>query len=218
MKLIDQKIFETKKQDLFDKLMSAPETTFSAKENPEEASALDKEVFDLIVELFAILKGLDPENLQIRQELEPYVRERMADFDPDNPDATYAAKIIRLLASGRLGSATYYADALGEHKGKEFCKDQADRATGLRPSSYGKFLESLLLGKPNITEEQALNRIHNQKSVYPIFDSNDEWIWVYTSEEEVPKDFPKTKQYKVSALGSNLSQARKNLRKFNKAS
>ena len=157
MKLIDQKIFETKKQDLFDKLMSAPETTFSAKENPEEASALDKEVFDLIVELFAILKGLDPENLQIRQELEPYVRERMADFDPDNPDATYAAKIIRLLASGRLGSATYYADALGEHKGKEFCKDQADRATGLRPSSYGKFLESLLLGKPNITEEQAAN-------------------------------------------------------------
>ena len=60
MKLIDQRIFETKKQDLLDKLISAPETTFSAKENPEEASALDKEVFDLIVELFAILKGLDP--------------------------------------------------------------------------------------------------------------------------------------------------------------
>lgn len=218
MKLIDRDLFETKMQELLAKPMSAPETTFSAKENPEEATALDKEVFDLIVELFAILKGENPENLQVRQELEPYVRERMADFDPNDPDVTYAAKIIRLLASGRLGSATCYADALGQHKKNVFSDTQTQRATGLRPTPYGKFLEELLLADPAINEEKVLRRIDNQRLIYPIYDLSEEWIWVYTSEEEPAKEFPKTKRYKVSALGSNLSQARRNLRKSNKAS
>ena len=72
MKLIDRDLFETKMQELLDKFTSVSDDQISTEENSQEAADLDKEVFDLIVELFAILKGLDPENLQIRQELEPY--------------------------------------------------------------------------------------------------------------------------------------------------
>jgi hypothetical protein len=216
--MIDQEIFEKKKQELLDKLMSAPETTFSAAEDPEQAIALDKEIFEIVLDLFAIQRGLDPNNKDVRKKLTPYGRAQMATFDPNDPAVTYSAKIMRLLANDQTGAASSYADALGQHKKKEFSDAQTQRASGLRPTPYGKFLEELLLADPAINEEQVLRRIDNQRLIYPIYDLSEEWIWVYTSEEEPAKEFPKTKRYKVSALGSNLSQARRNLRKSNKDS
>lgn len=212
MKLIDQKIFETKKQDLLDKLMSAPETTFSAKENPEEASALDKEVFDLIVELFAILKGLDPENLQIRQELEPYVREKLATFDPDNPEETRAAKMIRLLAYSQEGAMSKYTDALQKLKDSEFSEVQVNRALGFRSNTFNDFLLELLRENPRATTSEALSHIRNSIDIHPISDIDEEWIYVLDGQKSKSRKLPKIKQYSIDGLGTRLSRLRKILK------
>jgi len=230
MRLIDPSLFEQKKQELLEKFAAPDDSEVSTNENPEDAAKLEKAAFDLVVDLedaakldeaafdlvvdlFAIQRGLDPTDEPTRAELESSVRQKLAGFDPDDPAATHSAKILRLLAdSDQIGAASTYAEALGLHKKREFSKVQTERATGSRPTPYQEFLKSLVCIHPTIDKEEALRRIEQQKGIYPIWDVCEEWIWVYKGEDDPSIDLPEYKRYKISALGSNLSQVKKELK------
>ena len=212
MKLIDRDLFETKMQELLDKFTSVSDDQISTEENSQEAADLDKEVFDLIVELFAILKGLDPENLQIRQELEPYVREKLATFDPDNPEETRAAKMIRLLAYSQEGAMSKYTDALQKLKESEFSEVQVNRALGFRSNTFNDFLLELLRENPRATTSEALSHIRNSIDIHPISDIDEEWIYVLDGQKNKSRKLPKIKQYSIDGLGTRLSRLRKILK------
>lgn len=213
MRLIDQSLFEQKKQELLEKFAAPDDSEVSTNENPEDAAKLDEAAFDLVVDLFAIQRGLDPTDEPTRAELESSVRQKLAGFDPDDPAATHSAKILRLLAdSDQIGAASTYAEALGLHKENEFSKVQTERATGSRPTPYQEFLKSLVCIHPTIDKEEALRRIEQQKGIYPIYDVCEEWIWAYKGEDDPSKDLPEYKRYKISALGSNLSQVKKRIK------
>ena len=213
MRLIDPSLFEQKKQELLEKFAAPDDSEVSTNENPEDAAKLDEAAFDLVVDLFAIQRGLDPTDEPTRAELESSVRQKLAGFDPDDPAATHSAKILRLLAdSDQIGAASTYAEALGLHKENEFSKVQTERATGSRPTPYQEFLKSLVCIHPTIDKEEALRRIEQQKGIYPIWDVCEEWIWVYKGEDDPSIDLPEYKRYKISALGSNLSQVKKELK------
>jgi hypothetical protein len=212
MKLIDRDLFETKMQELLDKFTSVSDDQISTEENSQEAADLDKEVFDLIVELFAILKGLDPENLQIRQELEPYVREKLATFDPDNPEETRAAKMIRLLAYSQEGAMSKYTDALQKLKDSEFSEVQVNRALGFRSNTFNDFLLELLRENPRATTSEALSHIRNSINIHPISDIDEEWIYVLDGQKSKSRKLPKIKQYSIDGLGIRLSRLRKILK------
>ena len=212
MKLIDRDLFETKMQELLDKFTSVSDDQISTEENSQEAADLDKEVFDLIVELFAILKGLDPENLQIRQELEPYVREKLATFDPDNPEETRAAKMIRLLAYSQEGAMSKYTDALQKLKESEFSEVQVNRALGFRSNTFNDFLLELLRENPRATTSEALSHIRNSINIHPISDIDEEWIYVLDGQKSKSRKLPKIKQYSIDGLGTRLSRLRKILK------
>lgn len=213
MRLIDPSLFEQKKQELLEKFAAPDDSEVSTNENPEDAAKLDEAAFDLVVDLFAIQRGLDPTDEPTRAELESSVRQKLAGFDPDDPAATHSAKILRLLAdSDQIGAASTYAEALGLHKKREFSKVQTERATGSRPTPYQEFLKSLVCIHPTIDKEEALRRIEQQKGIYPIWDVCEEWIWVYKGEDDPSIDLPEYKRYKISALGSNLSQVKKELK------
>ena len=212
MKLIDRDLFETKMQELLDKFTSVSDDQISTEENSQEAADLDKEVFDLIVELFAILKGLDPENLQIRQELEPYVREKLATFDPDNPEETRAAKMIRLLAYSQEGAMSKYTDALQKLKESEFSEVQVNRALGFRSNTFNDFLLEFLRENPRATTSEALSHIRNSIDIHPISDIDEEWIYVLDGQKNKSRKLPKIKQYSIDGLGTRLSRLRKILK------
>jgi len=213
MRLIDPSLFEQKKQELLEKFAAPDDSEVSTNENPEDAAKLDEAAFDLVVDLFAIQRGLDPTDEPTRAELESSVRQKLAGFDPDDPAATHSAKILRLLAdSDQIGAASTYAEALGLHKENEFSKVQTERATGSRPTPYQEFLKSLVCIHPTIDKEEALRRIEQQKGIYPIYDVCEEWIWAYKGEDDPSKDLPEYKRYKISALGSNLSQVKKRIK------
>jgi hypothetical protein len=212
MKLIDRDLFETKMQELLDKFTSVSDDQISTEESSQEAADLDKEVFDLIVELFAILKGLDPENLQIRQELEPYVREKLATFDPDNPEETRAAKMIRLLAYSQEGAMSKYTDALQKLKESEFSEVQVNRALGFRSNTFNDFLLKLLRENPRATTSEALSHIRNSIDIHPISDIDEEWIYVLDGQKSKSRKLPKIKQYSIDGLGIRLSRLRKILK------
>ena len=212
MKLIDRDLFETKMQELLDKFTSVSDDQISTEENSQEAADLDKEVFDLIVELFAILKGLDPENLQIRQELEPYVREKLATFDPDNPEETRAAKMIRLLAYSQEGAMSKYTDALQKLKESEFSEVQVNRALGFRSNTFNDFLLEFLRENPRATTSEALSHIRNSIDIHPISDIDEEWIYVLDGQKSKSRKLPKIKQYSIDGLGTRLSRLRKILK------
>jgi hypothetical protein len=212
MKLIDRDLFETKMQELLDKFTSVSDDQISTEESSQEAADLDKEVFDLIVELFAILKGLDPENLQIRQELEPYVREKLATFDPDNPEETRAAKMIRLLAYSQEGAMSKYTDALQKLKESEFSEVQVNRALGFRSNTFNDFLLELLRENPRATTSEALSHIRNSINIHPISDIDEEWIYVLDGQKSKSRKLPKIKQYSIDGLGIRLSRLRKILK------
>lgn len=210
MRLVDQSLFEHKKQELLEKFAAADDSEVSTNENPEDAAILDEAAFDLVIDLFAIQRGLDPTDEPTRAELESSVRQKLAGYDPDDPAATHSAKILRLLAdTDQIGAASTYADALGQHRRTEFNKAQTERATGSRQTPYQEFLKSLVRIHPTIDKEEALHRIEQQKGIYPIYDVCEEWIWVYKGEDDPSKDLPEYKRYKISALGSNLSQVKK---------
>lgn len=213
MKLIDRDLFEQKRKELLDQFVSADAAEFSAAENPEKAAALDKELFSRIIDLYAIQRGQDPTNENIRASLESYARTKMATLDPDDPAAIHGSKLLRLLAGDQRGALSTYADALREFKKSECRKAQCERATGPRPTPYRQFLETLVRSKPTISADQALSHIKRQKLVYPIYDVCEEWIWVYKGEDEPFKDFPEYKRHKIRALGSNLAQVRKRIKK-----
>jgi hypothetical protein len=213
MSLIDPDLFKQKQKELLEKFTSVDANEVSTTDNPQDATVLDEELFNVIVQLFAIQRGLDPTDGDVLEQLQPYARKKMAALDPDDPKATHGAKMLRLLAaSDQIGAASTYADALGQDRRSEFSKVQTERATGSRPTPYQEFLKGLVHIHPTIDKEDALRRIEQQKRIYPIYDVCEEWIWVYQGEDDPSKDLPEYKRYKISALGSNLSRVKKELK------
>ena len=95
MKLIDRDLFEQKKKELLDQSVATDATEFSAAENPEKAAALDKELFSRIIDLYAIQRGQDPTDENIRAGLESYARTKMATLDPDDPGSLWETQLER---------------------------------------------------------------------------------------------------------------------------
>lgn len=216
MKLIDRGLFDQKKQKLLEKFASADESSVSPNKDSEDAAALDRAVFDLVVDLFVIQRGLDPENKTIRARFESSVREKLAAFDPNEPEATHSAKILRLLGGGQIGSATSYADLLGQHKTKEFSNAQTARASVPRTNPFNDLLANLLRTRPSLSTADAITAIRNSKGIFPIQDIDDELIYVYKAVGDENRINPATKTYFVSGLDVRLARIRRALQEGGK--
>jgi len=211
MKLIDQELFEQKKRELLDKFALADDKEVPIEENPAAATASDRKLFGLVVELFAIQRGLDLQDQDVRVQLENYAREKMAACDPNDPRATNGAKMLRLLASEEVGSASIYADDLKSLRKEQFNQAQAERAAGARPNPFNEFLLQLLRTRPALTPEEALSDIRENRGFGLIIDVDLEYIWVSEGKGGVSDQLPREKRYKIKALGTRLSRLRKTL-------
>jgi len=204
MKSQDQEDFVTKKEALLRK--------FEGNTKPISNRGLDKEVRKLVVDLLALQCNLDAKDTEVRERLDKYATAEMAKFDPDEPRLASAAKLMRLLSKSLKGEATKYFGDLQTLRANEERKKQESRGKTTRGITL---LDELLLKfvsrKPDIRPDEALEKLHDMRHEFPLYDVSPEYIFVY-EKRDFDIENPRTKKYAVGGLGSRLSRLKNRLK------
>jgi hypothetical protein len=199
MKSQDQADYLAKKEALL--------RNFEENAKPISNPGLDKEVRKLIVDLMALQHNLNSKDITVRQKLEKFATDEMAKFDPDQPNLTHSAKLLRLLAKSKAGSGAKYLEDLKTHEASLEGEKQSNRAKAKRRMKpLDALICQLLKSNPDSTAEQVYFELLNRKNEWPIKQVDDMYIEVFNSEDEKA-----ITTYSVSGLGSRISKIKKML-------
>jgi len=173
MASIKQKEYERKREQL----LKAFEEGGSDYEN---SVASDEAIRALVIDLLALKKGLDSSDSAVRAKLWNGASAQMQSWDPDEPELTHSAKLLRLLALTRDGSSTNYADNLQNHRNTEERARQAQRASNPhRKNRFDVMLHGWISGDPSLDECGALDLIRGEIGNGIIYDVTEDHIEIY---------------------------------------
>lgn len=170
----------------------------------EDPKSEENAVIDLIIELVFFHRDLDPNDLKLRKSLEPEIRQKMHSFDPNNPELTHSAKLLRLLGGSNPGAMLTYAEDLDTGRRDEESKKQAARARTTRKQDA---LEELIAGwlkrEPSLSTSAIVDRIRELRAINIIEDIDEETIWYVP----FPIDHPeKIKTIRISGMAARVSR------------
>ena len=203
MASIKQKEYERKREQL----LKAFEEGGSDYEN---SVASDEAIRALVIDLLALKKGLDSSDSAVRAKLWNGASAQMQSWDPDEPELTHSAKLLRLLALTRDGSSTNYADNLQNHRNTEERARQAQRASKPhRKHRLDAMLEVWVERNPELGPEEATSRLRREEGCGVVIEVTKAFIEFYPFEDSEEKQ--QIKRVKHSGLGSRLTRIKKAL-------
>jgi hypothetical protein len=197
-------------QDDYTEKIEARLRAFAESSKPISKRGLDKESLELIVDLLAIKRNLDSEDPKVRAQLLQEAVEKMQKFDPDTPELTHAAKMLRLIAMG--GGAADYLDGLEIFRKHEEGNRQRQRAKTVRHQSpFDELLLEFVRHNSDIGPKEVLNKLRGMRAIFPIYDVTEDYIFTYEC-EDYDVENPHPKKHAISGLGSRLSRLKKSFK------
>ena len=164
-------------------------------------------VIDLSIDWVCLQRNLDRNDPTIRKSLRAEIKLRMRSFDPNNPELTYSAKLLRLLGGPNPGEMLTYAEDLDRARRKEEGQKQAARArTPRKPDGLNQILHRWVRNNLSISEPEVLTRLRNLEGHGVIIEIDKGDIDYY------PTIGADAKTAKVSGLGTRLAKIRKQYR------
>ena len=176
----------------------------------ENSVDLDEAVRALIIDLLALQNGLDSSDSAVRAKLWDGANAQMQSWDPDEPELTHSAKLLRLLALTRDGSSTNYADNLQTYRKTEERARQAKRASNPHQESRFNALLKLWVSRdPDLGPEGVIKKIRAGEAISIVIDLTATEIEIYPFEDSEEKS--EVRKISRSGLGSRLSRIKKAL-------
>jgi hypothetical protein len=165
-------------QDDYTEKIEARLGAFAESKKSVSNRGLDKELLKLIVDLLAIQRNLDCKDPRVRAQLQQEAVVKMREFDPETPELTHPAKMLRLLAKG--GGAADYFEGLEIRRKHEEGNRQRQRATTARNQNpFDALLMKFLRRKPDIGQKEVLDKLRGMRTEFPICDVTEEYILTY---------------------------------------
>ena len=154
----------------------------------ENSVDLDEAIRALIIDLLALQNGIDSSDSAVRAKLWDGANAQMQSWDPDEPELTHSAKLLRLLALTRDGSSTNYADNLQTYHKTEERARQAKRASNPhRKNRFDVMLRDWIGRNRSLDTVDALDLIRGEIGNGIVYDVTDDHIEIYPFEDSEKK-------------------------------
>jgi hypothetical protein len=196
MLIANQLMYDEKKTLILDR--------YTKTASSEDPKIEEDAVIDLIIDLVCFHRDLDSNDLNIRKSLEPEIRQKMSSFDPNNPELTHSAKLLRLLGGSNLGAMLTYAEDLDTDRRNEENKKQAARARTPRSrDALDERIYNWLTQDPSQSTPEIVERFRQIGRDGVIIDIDEETI----SYLPFPDDHPeKVKEIQISGMAARISR------------
>jgi len=179
-------------------------TKTAASEDPKTE---EEAIIDLIIELVCFHRDLDPNDPNARESLQTEIRAKMLSFDPNDPQLTHPAKLLRLLGGSTPEEMLTYAEDLVSARLSDERQKQVSRARTPRESDgLNQILYWLVRNNPSISKPEVLAHLRDVEGHGVIIEVDEELIEYY------PTRGPDAKTAAVSGLSTRLAKIRKQLR------
>lgn len=161
--------------------------TFLAGDLDADPRKSDKAIRELIIDFIAAQHGQVATG-RTRSKIWEYAKSRMSNWDPDEPDLTYSAKLLRLISESQNGKTTGFADDLIRHKVAEERNKQKVRGNApKRLTPINELLETWLLKAPDMTIEEVFERLEGATDGVIILDVCDRSVSYRDNASQDPK-------------------------------
>ena len=181
--------------------------TFTNSASSEDPKTEADAVVDLVIKLVCLHRDLDPNDPNARESLQTEIRAKMLSFDPNDPQLTHPAKLLRLLGGSTPEEMLTYAEDLVSARLSEERQKQASRARTPRESDgLNQILHRLVRNDPSISKPEVLARLRDLEGHGVIVEVDEESVDYYPTRGGVAKTAT------VSGLGTRLAKIRKQLR------
>lgn len=194
----NQQEFEEKKKELFE--------AFLQNEPDESDAERDQALENLVFELVRVQYGIADTSEERINQIRTFVKAKMAEMECNDPRLAHSVNGLNKIGRSQYGEASKYIDELFTSIKEDFVKAQTRRGNApKKPDQLNLTLESFVKSKPDITTNEALERINGLKNNGVIIDIVDGEI-IYTNE---PPHGEKLKQAKISGLYKRINKIKK---------
>lgn len=163
-------------------------------------------VIDLSIDWACLQRNLDRNDPSIRKSLRAEIKLRMHSFDPNNPELTHSAKLLRLLGGPNPGEMLTYAEDLDRARRKEEGQKQAARArTPRKRDALEDLIISWLKVTPSLCTATIVDRIKERPDCKIIddVDEKENAIWYIPFPDDDPE---KVKKILISGMDARISR------------
>jgi len=178
--------------------------TFTNSASLEDPKTEADAVVDLVIKLVCLHRDLNPNDPNARESLQTEIRAKMLSFDPNDPQLTHPAKLLRLLGGSTPEEMLTYAEDLVSARLSDERQKQVSRARTTRKRDA---LEELIAGwlklEPSLSPSAIVDRIRELRGGNIIVDVSEETIWYLPFPIDHPK---KTKEIRIAGMAARISR------------